>query len=165
MATCDLPSAASRWGAPRAFGQRGSAKRRTQKGCAQHKRAREHRARARGGLGCGRVRTRKQEVDRDVDVDVGEDHAQRVHLEDDLGARLLDQEVLGYLPGGGLGFRQRAAALPETRANQRESQGSRDLQQLPPAPSTRTQAHPISSPGISCVPLKAAYDISASSKA
>ena len=47
MATCDLPSAASRWGAPRAFGQRGSAKHRTQKGCAQHKHAREHRARAR----------------------------------------------------------------------------------------------------------------------
>ena len=92
--------------------------RRTQKGCAQHKRARDHRARARGGLGCGRVRTVKQEVDRDVDVDVGEDHAQRVHLEDDLGARLLDQEVLGYLPGGGLKFRQRAAALSETRSNQ-----------------------------------------------
>ena len=64
MATCDLLRSASRRGPPPAFGQRGPAKRRAEKDCAQHKRAREHRARARGGLGCGRVRTVKQEVDR-----------------------------------------------------------------------------------------------------
>ena len=71
--------------------------RRTQKGCAQHKRAREHRARGRGGLGCGRVRTYYENMIVIVVVEHGEDGGDGAPIEDDLGARLLDQELLGYV--------------------------------------------------------------------
>ena len=57
----------------------------------------------------------KQEVVLDVDVDVGGDHAQRLRLEDYLGARLLDQEVLGYLPEGGLGIHDPAESWSSLR--------------------------------------------------
>ena len=100
MATCGLLRAASHRRAPPAPGQGGTANPCAQQECTQHKRAREQRARVRGGLGCGPVRTGNQEVVRDVDVDVGEDRAQRVHLQVELGARSLDQEKLGYLPRG-----------------------------------------------------------------